>query len=94
MDIMFLDYLAQEIGGQIPPIKGIGSNPVEPAGFVMMNVKVPCVKGYDEDQVAIVLDDPEMSECPVILGTPTLYHLMEVIKESEISKLAVPWASS
>ena len=35
-----------------------------------------------------------MTEWPVILGTPTLYRVMEVIKESEISKLAVPWASS
>ena len=94
MDIMSLDYLAQEIGGPIPPIRGIGSIPVEPVGFVMMNVKVPCVQGYDEDQITIVMDDPDMSECPVMLGTPTIYHVMEVIKESEISKLAVPWASS
>ena len=92
MDIMSLDYLAREIGGPIPPIRGIGGIPVEPVGFVMMNVKVPCVQGYDEDQVAIVMDDPDMSECPVILGTPTIYRVMEVIKESEISKLAVPWA--
>ena len=60
----------------------------------MMNVKVPSVQGYDEDQIAIVMDDPGMMEWPVILGTPTLYRVMEVIKESEISKLAVPWASS
>ena len=39
------------------------------------------------------MDDPGMTKWPVILGTPTLYHVMEVIKESEISKLAVPWAS-
>ncbi|MDA8040957.1 MAG: reverse transcriptase domain-containing protein, partial [Pirellulales bacterium] len=94
MDVLSLDYLAQEIGGSIPAINGLGGNPVDPTGFVLMNVKVPCVQGYDEDQVAIVLDDPEMSECPVILGTPTLYRVMEVIKESEISKLAIPWASS
>ena len=94
MDIMSLDYLAQEIGGSIPPIRGIGSILVEPVGFVMMNVKVPCVQGYYEDQIAIVMDDPGMSEWPVILGTPTIYRVMEVIKESEISKLAVPWASS
>ena len=93
-DIMSLDYLAQEIGGPISPIRGRGGIPVEPAGFIMMNVKVPCVQGYDEDQIAIVMDDPDMSECPVILGTPTIYRVMEVIKESEISKLAVPWASS
>ena len=91
---MSLDYLAQEIGGPILPIRGIGGIPVEPLEFIMMNIKVPCVQGYDEDQITIVMDDPDMSECLVILGTPTIYRVMEVIKESEISKLAVPWASS
>ena len=94
MDIMSLDYLLQEIGGSIPLIRGLGGISVEPIGFVMMNVKVPCVQGYDKDQIVIVMDDPRMTEWPVILGTPTLYRVMEVIKESEISKLAVPWASS
>ena len=94
MDIMSLDYLAQETGGSIPHVRGIGGISVEPVGFVMMNVKVPCVQGYDEDQIAIVMDDPGMTEWLVILGTPTIYRVMEVIKESEISELAVPWASS
>ena len=94
MDIMSLDYLSQEIRGSIPLIRGLGGISVEPIGFVMMNIKVPCVQGYDEDQIAIVMDDPGMTEWPVILGTPTLYRIMEVITESEISKLAVPWASS
>ena len=56
--------------------------------------KVPGIAGYHEDQIAIVMDDPGMMEWPVILDTPTIYRVMEVIKESEISKLAVPWASS
>ena len=94
MDIMFLDYLAEEIGGAIPHISGIGGISVEPVGFVMMNVKVPGIAGYDEDQIAIVMDDPGMMEWLVILGTPTIYRVMEVIKESEISKLVVPWAFS
>ena len=94
MDIMSLEYLAKEIGGAIPHISGIGGISVEPVGFVMMNIKVPGITGYDEDQIAIVMDDPGMTEWPVILGTPTIYRVMEVIKESEISKLAVPWASS
>ena len=94
MDIMSLDQLAQEIGGPLPLIPGMGSNLVEPTGFVLMNVKVPCIQGYYEDQVALVMDDPGMIECPVILGTSTLYQVMEVIKESEISKLAIPWSSS
>ena len=94
MDIMSLDRLAQEIGGPLPLIAGMGGSLVEPTGFVLMNIKVPCVQGYNEDQVALVMDDPGMTECPVILGTSTLYQVMEVIKESEISKLAVPWSSS
>ena len=35
-----------------------------------------------------------MKECPVILGMPTLYWVMEVIKESEITTLATPWGAS
>ena len=73
MDIMSLDSLAQEVGGKIPPILGIGSIMVDPEGLVMMNVKIPCVKGYNEDQIAIVMDDPGMKDCPVILGMPTIF---------------------
>ena len=91
---MSLDYLAQEIRGSVLLIRGIGSISLEPAGFIMINVKVPCVQGYNKDQITIVMDDLGMSEWPVILGTPTLYCVMEVITESEISKLTVPWASS
>ena len=94
MDIMSLESLAQEIGGKIPPIVGIGGIMVKPEGFVMMNIQIPCVKGYNEDQIAIVMDDLGLKDCPVILGTPTIFRVMEVIKESEISELAVPWASS
>ena len=94
MDIMSLDSLAQEVGGKLPPILGIGGIMVDPEGFVMMNVKVPCVKGYNEDQIAIIMDDLGMKDSPVIRGMPTIFRVMEVIKESEISKLAIPWASS
>ena len=94
MDIMSLDHLAQEIGGQIPPIAGIGGIMVEPERFVMMNVPVPCVKGYNEDQIAIVMEDPGLKDFQVILGTAMIYRVMELIKESEILELAIPWASS
>ena len=94
MDILSLDSLTQEVGGKIPPILGIGGIMVDPEGFVMMNVKIPCVKGYNEDQIAIVMDDLGMKNCQVILGMPTIFRVMEVIKESEISKLVIPWASS
>ena len=67
---------------------------MKPLGFVIMNVRIPCIRGYNEDHIAIVLDDPSMKECPVILGTPILYRAVQVIKESEITQLAVPWAMS
>ena len=92
MDITSLDSLAQEVGGKIPPIQG--GIMVDLEGFVMMNVKIPCVKGYNEDQIAIIMDDPGMKDCSVILGMPTIFRVMEVIKESEISKLTIPWAFS
>ena len=63
-------------------------------GFVIINVRIPCIRGYNEDQIAIVLNDPSMKECPVILGTPTPYRAIQVIKESEISQLAIPGAKS
>ena len=94
MAIHPMTRISKETGQAIPPIQGIAGMLVDPVGFVMMNVRVPCVRGYNEDQIAVVLNDPWMEKCPVILGTPTLYRVMEVIKESEISQLAVPWTAS
>ena len=45
MDIMSLDRLAQELGGQVPHIRGMGGSPVEPIGFVLMNLKYPVSGG-------------------------------------------------
>ena len=90
MDVMSLESQAKEIGGQVPLVSGIGGIMVEPEGFVMMNVQIPCIKGYNEDQ----MDNPGTKDFPVILGTPMIYRVMEVIKESEISELAIPWTSS
>ena len=73
MDIMSLESLAQEIGRKVPPISGIGGIMVEPEGFVIMNVQIPCMKGYNKDQIAIIMDDPGLKDCPVILGMPTIF---------------------
>ena len=61
---------------------------------MIVNIQIPCVKGYNEDQIMIVMDNPNMNECPVLLGTPTIYCVMPVIKESEINQLATPWVTS
>ena len=93
-NIMSLDHLTKESGGALPPINCLRGGFVKPTGFVIINVQVPCIKGYNKDQIVIVMDDPNMKECPVLLGTPTIYRVMPVIKESEINQLAIPWATS
>ena len=40
------------------------------------------------------MEDPGLKDFQVILGTATIYRVMEGTKESEILELAVPWASS
>ena len=41
MDSMSLESLAQEVGGKIPPIVGIGGIMANPEGFIMMNIQIP-----------------------------------------------------
>ena len=54
------------------------------------------VQDYDEDQVAlVVLDESKFAEwIPVILGTPTISCIVNVMKEREIDDLAMPWANA
>ena len=49
LNVMSLDHLDEESGKALPPINCLGGGFVKPTGFVIMNVQVPCVKGYNED---------------------------------------------
>ena len=62
-----------------------------PLGYAIIRVQVEGVKGYDKDQVAFVVPDSTAfrSRVPVILGTPTINQIMNVIKESERDELSV-----
>ena len=54
------------------------------------------VQGYDEDQIALVI--PELwnfvAWVPIILGTPIISHIVNVIKEKEIDALVMPWVNA
>ena len=54
------------------------------------------VQGNDEDQIAlVVLDVLKFAEwIPVILGTPTISSIINVMKEREIDTLVMPWANA
>ena len=54
------------------------------------------VWGYDEDQIALII--PEFSNfvvrVPVILGTPTIGQVVNVMREVEMDALAMPWVNA
>ena len=75
---------------------GLGNAYTRPLGYIVIWVQVEGVQSYDKDQIALVI--PNISNftarVPVILGTPTNSHIVNVIKEKEIDTLATPWANA
>ena len=63
-------------------------------GYVIMRVQIDGISGYDEDQVALIAHSSTefAHHVPVILGTPTMDRAIVTLKESEIDRLATPWA--
>ena len=59
-----------------------------------MSVQIDGISGYNEDQVALVAHSSAefAHHVPIILGTPTMDRAIKTLKESEIDKLATPWA--
>ena len=53
---------------------GLGNTYTRPLGYIIIQVQVDKVQGYDEDQIALVILDLSnfVAQIPVILGTPTI----------------------
>ena len=69
---------------------------MRPLGYVVIWVQVDRVQGYDKDQIALIILDLSnfAAQIPVILGTPTISHIINVMKETEIDALATHWANA
>ena len=54
------------------------------------------VQGYNKDQIALVVSDllKFVAQVPIILGSPTISHVVNVIKEREVDDLAMLWANA
>ena len=65
-----------------------------PIGYVIMSVQINGISSYNEDQVALMAHSYAKftHHVPVILGTPTTDRAIATLKESEIDRLATPWA--
>ena len=68
----------------------------QPVGYVIIWIQVDAVQGYDEDQIALVILDLSnfVAWVPIILGTPTISHIINMIKEKEIDALVMPWVNA
>ena len=75
------------------PINGAGGKRTKPLGYVMIRVQIPQVPSYDEEQVALIVEDPSIFSrwCPIILGTRTIFWAVQAMKESEIHNLEPAW---
>ena len=73
---------------------GLGGNWTWPLGFIILRVQVKEIAGYNEDVIFLIVPDGlEFSKwVPLIIGTCTLGHMVNVIKESELDMLSPPWA--
>ena len=75
---------------------GLGNAYSRPLDYIVIWVQIEGVQGYDEDQIALVIPDLSnfVARIPVILGTPTISCIINVMKEKEIGALALPWANA
>ena len=75
---------------------GLGNAYTQPLGYVVIWVQVDGVRGYEEDQIALVILDFSnfATRVPVILGTHTIGQVVNVIREAEMGALAMPWANA
>ena len=65
-------------------------------GYVIIWIQVDEIRGYDEDQIALVILDLSnfMAWVPMILGTSTISCIMNVIKEREIDAQVTAWVNA
>ena len=75
---------------------GLGNAYTCPLGYVIVWVQVDGVQAYDEDQIALVVPgELKFAEwVPIILGTPTISHIVNIMEEREIDALAMPWVNA
>ena len=97
--------LVQQYGFPILPLEdlmdyplnlvGLGGKRTSPLGFVILRMQVWGIAGYDEDMVFLVVPDESKfrRRVPVVVGTCTIGRMINVIRESKIDHLSMPWST-
>ena len=75
---------------------GLGNAYTRMLGYIVIQVQVDGVWGYDEDQIALIILDHSniATRVPIILGTPTIGRVVNMMREAEMDALAMPWANA
>ena len=75
---------------------GLGNAYTRPLGYAVIQVQVNGVWGYDEDQIALIIQAffHFANRVPVILGTPAIGQVVNMMKEAEMDALATPWVNA
>ena len=75
---------------------GLGNAYTRPLGYMVIQVQVEGVRAYNEDQIALVIPDFSnfAARVPIILGTPTIGQVLNMMREGEMDALAMPWANA
>ena len=75
---------------------GLGGKHTSPLSFVILHMQVWEIMGYDKDIVFLVV--PDKSEfgwgVPLVIVTCMIGRIINVIRESEIDHLSMPWATA
>ena len=74
---------------------GLGRKCTSPLGFIILCVQVQKITGYDEDVVFLMVpDESEFGHrVPLVIGICIIGRIINVIWESEIDHLSMPWAT-
>ena len=94
LDVGSIQDLNQQNG--CIPLSRLGGRVTEPLGYMMLQVQIPYVPSYDEDQVVLVVaeDSNFLRKCQVVLGTPTINRAVRAMKESEMENTPQAWQSA
>ena len=94
LDVGSIQDLNQH-NGRIP-LSRFGGRIMESLGYMMLQVQIPYMPSYDEDQVVLVVSEDSnfLRKCQVVLGTPTINRAIQAMKESEMENTLEAWQSA
>ena len=74
----------------------LGRKCTSPLRFIILHMQVREITRYDEDVMFLLLPDESEFSCrvPLVIGTFTIGRIINVIQESEIDCLSMPWATA